>query len=182
MRTPLGLYLNWRKVFFYKSLYFLRSTSIIQNWNTLNVRFIIQNCAHIKLHHRLEFRGLKESGTYKPVVIVCEVRTRSCPCLSFEGFFFISSATWKFLLLRCVAFLLLNSLSFTIFKVPFEIFFALFKNRGFCPVLKSALVNLNKLCLLVLFTICTEKRSSDSLIFDLFLFFQTLPPVYKVTH
>lgn len=97
--------------------------------------------------------------------------------------FFISSATWKFLLLRCVAFLLLNSLSFTIFKVPFEIFFLHYlKIGGFCPVLKSALVNLNKLCLLVLLTICTEKRSSDSLIFDLFLFFQTLPPVYKVTH
>lgn len=77
------------RVFLQKSFYFLRSTSVIQNWNTLNVRFIIQNCAHIKLHHRLEFRGLKESGTYKPVVIVCEVRTRSCPCLSFEGFFFL---------------------------------------------------------------------------------------------
>lgn len=102
----------------------------------------------------------------------------------FYFYFFISSATWKFLLLRCVAFLLLNSLSFTIFKVPFEIFFFLhyLKIGGFCPVLKSALVNLNKLCLLVLLTICTEKRSSDSLIFDLFLFFQTLPPVYKVTH
>lgn len=80
--------------------------------------------------------------------------------------FFISSATWKFLLLRCVAFVLLNSLSFTIFKVPFEIFFLHYlKIGGFCPVLKSALVNLNKLCLLVLLTICTEKRSSDSLIF-----------------
>lgn len=117
--------------FFYRSLYFLRSTSVIQNWNTLNVRFIIQNCEHIKLHHRLEFRGLKESGTYKPVVIVCEVRTRSCPCLSFEGFFkfyFFSNLEISPPQMCCIPFV--KQFKLYHFKVPFEIFFALFKNRG----------------------------------------------------